>query len=300
MSTPDRIYLALAGEAQGCRDIWLAEDLFHRGAMATAGALLSVTSKARIGLGVITPQVRQAALVAMELRALHELAEGRVMLGVGAGVKARVEAMGLKFERPSSGMVEYVAAIREWFAAEAAPEGPMSIPTFIAAIGERSMERAARSADGVLLSMMASPTHVEWAASIMSGAGNGGQVVANVPMITDSDGDAARLRAQEFVGSYMARWASMPALSKLFTGWGVLNEQEFEGVVEALAAGQPAEEVVPIEAALSHCVAGSAVDCRSQLRRYAAAGLTTAAFDPGEPSRSAADALARAIVEVYG
>ncbi|MGD2103455.1 MAG: LLM class flavin-dependent oxidoreductase [Acidimicrobiia bacterium] len=300
MSTPDRVFLALAGESQGCRDIWLAEDMFYRGAMATAGALLSVTSRARVGLGVITPQVRHAALAAMELRSLVELAEGRIMLGVGAGVKARVEAMGLPYRRPSSGMIDYVEAIKDWYAKESADGQALQIPTYIAAIGEKSMERAARGGDGVLLSMMASVSHVEWATSIVSRTAQGSQVVANLPMFVDPVGSEARRRAQEFVGSYMARWAGLPWLRPLFTRWGVVDDAQLDEIAEGLVAGRAAAEVVPVDAALAHCVAGSPPDCRSQLKRFSEAGLDTAAFDPGAPTRSAADALARAIAEVYG
>src|SRR5262249_19996774 len=77
---------ARLAEELGYGTYWVPEDYFFRGAFTLASAVACSTRRMRVGLGVINPYTRHPALTAMEFAALTEIAEGRTVLGIGAGV----------------------------------------------------------------------------------------------------------------------------------------------------------------------------------------------------------------------
>src|SRR5258705_258351 len=78
---------ARAAERGGLDSLWFIEDYFQTGAFAVAGAAAAVTTRLGIGLGVVNPYTRHPALLAMETATLAGIAPGRVVLGLGAGVR---------------------------------------------------------------------------------------------------------------------------------------------------------------------------------------------------------------------
>ena len=71
---PERIAeQALAAEAAGASELWLWEDCFLTGGIATAAAALAATQRIVVGLGILPAPVRNAAFAAMELATLARL-----------------------------------------------------------------------------------------------------------------------------------------------------------------------------------------------------------------------------------
>jgi len=80
---------AVLAERLGFDACWLGEDFFYHGGIATATAVAERTERMTIGLGVLSPLPRHPALTAMEVATLDEIAEGRLILGIGnAGMDA--------------------------------------------------------------------------------------------------------------------------------------------------------------------------------------------------------------------
>ena len=67
--------------------MWFAENAFARGAMSALAASALATSTIRLGVGVFNPFNRHPTLIAMEMAALDELSDGRVVLGIGSGIR---------------------------------------------------------------------------------------------------------------------------------------------------------------------------------------------------------------------
>src|SRR5213596_326294 len=88
---------ARAAEEAGFSTVWFAENAFARGAMSALAASALATSTIRLGVGVFNPFNRHPTLIAMEMAALDELSDGRVVLGIGSGIK--VTQMGLPAHR---------------------------------------------------------------------------------------------------------------------------------------------------------------------------------------------------------
>src|SRR5260370_30067320 len=88
---------AVLAERLGFDSCWLGEDYFYHGAIAMAAAVAERTQRLTIGLGVLSPLPRHPALTAMEVATLDEVAEGRLILGIGHGVPAWMRQMHLGF-----------------------------------------------------------------------------------------------------------------------------------------------------------------------------------------------------------
>ena len=104
---------ARAAERGGLDSLWFIEDYFQTGAFAVAGAAAAVTTRLGIGLGVVNPYTRHPALLAMETATLAGIAPGRVVLGLGAGVRRWVEEqMAIPAPRPLAALAECVDVVR--------------------------------------------------------------------------------------------------------------------------------------------------------------------------------------------
>src|SRR5262245_65071493 len=101
---------ARAAERAGFSTVWFAENPFNRGVLPAMAACALATRTIRIGIGVFNPFNRHPTLMAMEIGALDELADGRVVLGVGAGIK--IAQMGLPAHRPIEAVREAIQILR--------------------------------------------------------------------------------------------------------------------------------------------------------------------------------------------
>ena len=97
----------------------MPEDYAFPGAFSSAAAIAAVTSKIKIGTGVINPFTRHPVLIAMELAALDQLSGRRAILGLGASLRLWIEQqMGIRYDKPLSALRDAVVIIRGLFAGE--------------------------------------------------------------------------------------------------------------------------------------------------------------------------------------
>src|SRR3989441_7028852 len=87
LSAKDCAAQARAAEEAGFSTVWFAENPFARGAMSVLAARALATRTIRLGVGVFNPFNRHPTLIAMEMAALDELADGGVVLGIGSGIR---------------------------------------------------------------------------------------------------------------------------------------------------------------------------------------------------------------------
>ena len=113
------ITLAKTAEAHGFHSVWFAENAFNRGVLPAASACAAATSRIGIGIGVFNPYNRHPTLIAMEIGALDELARGRARLGIGSGIAAATERMGLSADRPLAAVRDAITIVRAMLKGEA-------------------------------------------------------------------------------------------------------------------------------------------------------------------------------------
>jgi alkanesulfonate monooxygenase SsuD/methylene tetrahydromethanopterin reductase-like flavin-dependent oxidoreductase (luciferase family) len=128
--------------------------------VASLAAAAAVTTRARIFANLWVLPAHPVAMVAQQVTTLDQLADGRLSLAVGVGAREDdYRALGSPWERRFARLDEQVAELRRLLDGEAPfdgadPVGPAALrsggPEILSgAMGPRSMQRAARWADGI-------------------------------------------------------------------------------------------------------------------------------------------------------
>lgn len=137
--------MARAADEAGLEQMWLWEDCFLASGVAMAAAALAWTERLQVGIGLLPVPLRNVALTAMEIAALHRLFPGRVHVGVGHGVQEWMGQVGAGEEVSTEG--RYVRLDR--VALDWPPLGPAAVLS--GATGPRSMRLSGELAAGTIL-----------------------------------------------------------------------------------------------------------------------------------------------------
>ena len=166
-----RAALQTAEEA-GYELCWVPEASFSRETPIVLAHLAGCTSTIRLGTGILTVYTRTAGLMAQTALSMAELAEGRFILGLGAGhARYLWENHGVRLERPLQRLRDYVHIVREAMARgrlsfhgrdiavphlSFPPDYPMpreAVPIYLAVLGPQMAGLAGEIADGAIFNM---------------------------------------------------------------------------------------------------------------------------------------------------
>ena len=286
------VALAEVAEATGLASVWFAENPLERGALPAIAACAAATSRVELGVGVWNPYLRHPAQIAMDIGALDELAHGRAALGLGSGLAAPIQRLGIDNSRSLGALKDCFATVRALLRGETIGGVKLSytaradIPLLMAARGERALGLCRRIADGLIVSNMCPPGFAKHAAI----AAQAKRVVQYVPCSVGPD------RAQAVA-------AMKPVLGGLLkTFWGLAQRVPaartslvtYSGIPETdFATSEPDERFLE-----AFTVTGDADDCRRRVAAYRDAGVTdlVLTFVGAEPARDMAYLL-RAVSE---
>ena len=183
-------------ESLGFSSLWIPES-FGRESLTSASLLLAGTSTLVVGTSIASIWARDAMAAANGARTLSAAFEGRFVLGLGVSHKPMVEdARGHDYVRPVAAMRRYLEAINA--AVMLSPEGGLTPPRLIAALGPAMLELAAELADGAL-PYLVTPEHTATARQILGASKF--LVVEQAVALTD-DEDEFRRRAADHLGIY--------------------------------------------------------------------------------------------------
>jgi alkanesulfonate monooxygenase SsuD/methylene tetrahydromethanopterin reductase-like flavin-dependent oxidoreductase (luciferase family) len=182
---PERLRsVARAADAAGLDELWLWEDCFREGGIASLAAALAWTEHVRVGIGVLPVPLRNVALTAMEAASLHRMFPGRPIIGIGHGVQSWMAQVGAKPDSPITLFREYAMAVRSLLSGERVtvdgryvklsdvaldwPPTSDQLPPAIhaAATGPRSLRLAGEVADGTILTGGSTPVDVRRAVDL--------------------------------------------------------------------------------------------------------------------------------------
>jgi 5,10-methylenetetrahydromethanopterin reductase len=162
-----------------CRELWV-----------TLTACAQQTTRIRLGPGITVPHTRHVTVTASAIASLHELAEGRLVLGVGTGGSA-AETMGLSVAKVAriATLESMATALRRLLAGDSIRldngtearlawlERPTAVPLYLAGSGPRMLDAAGRLGDGAIMYAGVAPWLVEAAlACATAGARASGRV----------------------------------------------------------------------------------------------------------------------------
>jgi len=292
------IRCARLSEDLGFRTFWLPEDPLFRGGFSLASAVAATTTSIRIGLGIINSYTRHPALIAMELAALDEVAEGRAILALGASVKAHIEGqLNIPYTKPGTAVRETVEIIREFYRGEPfnydgrlfkIRGGKFNFqPTrstaniHLGVLGPKNLQLAGEVADGVLLSVMTSPAYAKYAIdNVKQGAASKGRSLDSFEMgayllISMSDDDrSARERIKPYLATMIALLPMHGIVDHPILTLAGITPDIGRRFGESLAAGKLPVEMVEDWMIDEFAIAGSPARCKEGLAKIIETGVT--------------------------
>lgn len=200
-------------ESMGFDTAWIADThLVCRELWVVLTACAAATSRIRLGPGITVPHTRHISVTASAIATLHELAPGRLVLGIGTGGSA-AETMGLSVARVARiATLESMArslkvllgggSMRLDNGADARLawlSGPVHVPLYLAGSGPRMLDTAGRLGDGAIMYSGVAPWLLEAALGcVEAGARAAGRPAEDLdvaiwaPTSIDRDRDLAR------------------------------------------------------------------------------------------------------------
>lgn len=280
---------ARTAEESSFDSIWITEST-TRESFSFLGALAASTKKIKLAAGIINVYTRPPALTAMGIATVDEASNGRAILAVGVSNRNRMEtAFGLPYPPPIARTKEYVGAVRKILSGEkVALNGetlktsfqlgfkPLrsNIPIFVAALRSRMIQMASEVGDGVLL-YFRGPEAIRKAVEIAGQARSGAfQVASFVNASVAEDGDKAEKAAKKAI----VQFAQLPPYRRMMVEAGFTGE--IDAVLDAKKKGDDnaALEAVSRRMLRSFAVAGTAEECRAQVKEYSNIGLSHLIF----------------------
>lgn len=216
--------VARAADEAGLEELWLWEDCFLEGGIASMAAALGWTERLRVGVGLLPVPLRNVALTAMEMAALDRYFPGRALVGIGHGVQDWMGQVGARVESPVTLLREYANGLRALLSGERVTtkgryvtlDGvkldmpPLSPPPiFAGATGPKSLRLCGEVADGTIVTGGNSPDELRRARTLVDegrarraeGAGDPHTIVVYVHAATGPTA-AARLEAERVKWGY--------------------------------------------------------------------------------------------------
>ena len=292
-------------EERGFDAVWQAESRLVREATVPMAAYAAVTSRIKVGSGIIPIWTRNVGLLAATFSTLDELAPGRVMLGLGAWWEPLATKVGVDRRKPLRAMRETVEATRLLLAMERVTyqgefvhlddveidivhgdRSPKQVPIYIGATGMQMMELAGEIADGVLLNYMVAPAYNAQAmAALATGAERAGRTVDDLdrPQLVvcsvDRDRGLALDRSRELLTQYLGQ---QPHIMKA----SGVDPALIEEIGKVLTWPAERDEIrramrlVPDDVVQQITASGSPEECRAKVAEYVEAGATCPVLYP--------------------
>jgi 5,10-methylenetetrahydromethanopterin reductase len=296
--------LAGIAEANGFHSAWFAENAFNRGVLPAASACAAATRRVGIGIGVFNPYNRHPTLMAMEIGALDELAQGRARLAIGAGIAAATERMGLSTDRPLAAVRDAIAIVRAMLKGEevnyagrvfSAHKVKLEyqalrphMPLLMAARGEQALALCGQIADGLMISNMCPAEFTQAAVLAVRESARQARrpapadVVQYIPCAVRLDRAEAYGLAKAAIGemlpSFWTLGQRVPAAKAALLRARGLSEPDFAAAVRRLHAGEHPAQALDDRFVEAFAIAGTAEDALAQARRYGEAGASELAL----------------------
>jgi alkanesulfonate monooxygenase SsuD/methylene tetrahydromethanopterin reductase-like flavin-dependent oxidoreductase (luciferase family) len=231
--------LAERAEHLGFDSIWAGDSLLARPRhepLTLLAAVASRLTRVSVGTAVLLPALRNPVLLAHQVATLDQVAEGRLILGVGIAtdlpnIRAEFTAAGVPFEKRVGRLLEGLALARALWSGQIidwdgrwkvergvlgpTPYRPGGPPIWIGGAQPASLERAARHFDGWI---PLSPGPDEWGRQwkelkdIAVRAGRDPSALTGAMYLTialDTDAERANRQLDDFLERYYSRPAAL-------------------------------------------------------------------------------------------
>ncbi|NJL92753.1 MAG: LLM class flavin-dependent oxidoreductase [Anaerolineae bacterium] len=305
---PEGIKYVQYAEARGFEAVWQAESRLVRDAIVPMAAFAAHTQTIKVGSGVINNWTRNVSLTAATFLTLDDLAQDRIICGLGAWWDPLAKNVGIERTKPLLAMREYVMVLRDLLAMKNVTfqgefvnvtgieldvvhgrREPRNVPIYIGATGPKMMALTGEIADGALLNYLVSPSYNVMAVEqLEAGAKQAGRRLEDIdrPQLVvcsvDQDRKKALDGARKLVTQYLGQ---QPHIMKAS---GVSQEllDEISQVLTWPATEEDIERamaLVPDDVVQMITASGTPQEVRAKVREYAQAGCTCPVLYPLGP-----------------
>jgi 5,10-methylenetetrahydromethanopterin reductase len=218
-------------EQRGFEAVWQAESRLVRDAIVPMAAFAAVTTKIKVGSGVINNWTRNIGLLAATFLTLDDLAPNRIICGIGAWWDPLAKNVGIERRKPLLAMRETVTVMRELLALKRVTfngefhkvngieldvvhgrREPRNVAIMIGATGDAMMQLTGEIADGAVLNYCVPPEYnLEALKHLEIGAKKAGRKLDDIdrPQLVvcsvDADHKKAVQAAKELLTQYLAQ-----------------------------------------------------------------------------------------------
>jgi 5,10-methylenetetrahydromethanopterin reductase len=193
--------LGVAADKSGFSSLFLPEGIGWRSGLMTQMAIATQTENLKLGIGIITPYVRQLTTIAMDALAINEVSRGRFMLGLGAPLwKIAPYGFTLENTKPLQTMREAYQVLKQLIAGETVDPGSeyfgipkgvtvdrypkyRDVPIFFGFINKLLLRLSGEIGDAVQLGAATHVEYAKWAVKqIYRGAKRAGRDPETIPI----------------------------------------------------------------------------------------------------------------------
>jgi len=316
----DGMAYAQYAEQRGFEAVWQAESRLVRDAIVPMAAFAAVTTRIKIGSGVINNWTRNIGLLAATFLTLDDLAPDRIICGIGAWWDPLAKNVGIERKKPIKAMRETIEVLKRLLTMERVTfhgefhhvdgieldvvhgrREPRNIPMYIGATHMGMMELAGEIADGVALNYCVPPEYNSDALKhIEIGAKRAGRALDDIdrPQLIvcsiDHDHHRAVQAAKELITQYLAQQPHIAQASgtppetvqkiQTILGWPATKEQIHEAM-----------HFVPDELIERITASGTPDEVRAKVEEYNRHGCTCPILYPlGDDVKLMIDTFAQA------
>ncbi len=308
-SIQDGIELVQYAESKGFEAVWQAESRLVRDAIVPMAAFGATTSKIKIGSGVTNNWTRNIGLLAATFLTLDDLAEDRIICGIGAWWDPLASKVGINRRKPLSAMRETVEVLRRLLNMENVTyhgefhyvdgiqldvvhgrKTPRNVPIYIGATGMKMMEMTGEIADGAVLNYLVHPDYnLRAMDALEKGAKKAGRSIDEIdrPQLmicsVGEDREASLNGARKMMTQYLGQ---QPHLMKA----SGVSQELLDEIHEVLTWPATEEEIeaamhlVPDDVVQMCTASGSPEEVKAKVREYVDNGATCPILYPlGDP-----------------
>ena len=308
-SLRDCVRFAQYAESKGFEAVWQAESRLVRDAIVPMAAYAAVTSRIKIGSGVINNWTRNIGLLASTFLTLDDLAQDRILCGIGAWWDPLAANVGIERRRMLLAMRETVDVFRRLLRMENVTFNgefhkvagieldvvhgrrlPRNVPVLIGATGDKMLRLTGEIADGCLLNYCVPPRYNDRAMELLDeGARRVGRTVEAIdrPQLivcsVDNDPDRALRGAKALITQYLAQ---QPHIAKA-SGVDPAVIERIQSILGWPATKEQIEEAMPLvpdELILGITATGTPEEAKAKVQEYTDRGCTCPVLYPlGDP-----------------
>jgi 5,10-methylenetetrahydromethanopterin reductase len=303
------IELVKYAEEKGFEAVWQAESRLVRDAIVPMAAFAAHTSRIKVASGVINNWTRNIGLLAATFLTLDDLAEDRIICGIGAWWDPLASKVGIDRRKPLSAMRETVSVFKELMTLKEVTfhgefhhvdgvrldvvhgrKTPRNVPVYIGATGMQMMEMTGEIADGVCLNYLVHPDYnLRAMDALRKGAAKAGKTLDDIdrPQLVicsvDNDRKKALDGARKMITQYLGQ---QPHLMKA----SGVSQELLDDIHQVLTWPASEEEIesamhlVPDDVVQMCTAAGSPAEVKAKVREYVEHGATCPILYPlGDP-----------------